>query len=127
LVTTLEREGSALRQIVGPDDRVRVVVPVVKQGFLDWLANDERAFSHAEEVAAETAEELPAEDADSAAGEADVALAIRDALATFPADEVVVVVGADERDLLTERLDPDHGAPRSIDGIPLRLVVVRDA
>lgn len=126
LVSTLEHEGPALRQIVGRDDRVRVIVPVVKQGFLDWLANDERAFSHAEEVAAETADALPAEDVDAAAGEADVALAIRDALATFPADEVVVAVGAGDRDLLTERLDPDDGAPRDIDGTPLRLVVVRD-
>ena len=125
LVSTLEHEGPALRRIVAPDDRVKVVVPVVKQGFLDWLANDERAFSHAEEVAAETAEELPAEDVDSAAGEADVALAIRDALATFPADEVVVAVGPRDRELLTDRLDPEDGAPRSIDGIPLRLVVVR--
>jgi hypothetical protein len=126
LVSTLEQEGPALRQVVGSDDRVRVVVPVVKQGFLDWLANDERAFSHAEEVAAETADALPAEDVDAKAGEADVALAIRDALATFPADEVVVAVGAGDRELLTEHLDPDEGAPRSIDGIPLRLVVVRD-
>ena len=52
LGSTREHEGPALRQIVGRDDRVRVIVPVVKQGFLDWLANDERAFSHAEEVAA---------------------------------------------------------------------------
>ena len=113
-----------MRQIVGRDDRVSR--PGREAGFLDWLANDERAFSHAEEVAAETADALPAEDVDAAAGEADVALAIRDALATFPADEVVVAVGADDRDLLTERLDPDDGAPRDIDGTPLRLVVVRD-
>jgi hypothetical protein len=126
LVSTLEHESAALRQIVGRDDRVRVVVPVVKQGFLDWLANDERAFSHAEEVAAQTAEGLPAEHVDSAAGEADVALATRDALATFAADEVVIALGAQDRDLLTDRLDPDDGAPRNIDGIPLRLVVVRD-
>ena len=126
LVSTLEHEAPALRRIVGPDDRVKVVVPVVRQGFLDWLANDERAFSHAEEVAAETAEELPADNVDSAAGEADVALAIRDALATFPADEVVVAVGPRDRDLLTDRLDPEDGAPRSIDGVPLRLLVVRD-
>jgi hypothetical protein len=125
LVSTLEHEVPALRQIVGGDDRVRVVVPVVKQGFLDWLANDERAFSHAEDVAAQTAEELPTEAADSAAGEADVALAIRDALATFAADEVVVAVGPDDRELLTERLDPEDGVPPNIDGIPLRLVVVR--
>ena len=99
-------------------------MPVVKQGLLDWLANDERAFAHAAEVAEETAEELPADDVDAAAGEANVALAIRDALASFPADEVVVAIRPGDRDALAERLDPGSGAARSIDGVPLRFVVI---
>ena len=53
------------------------------------------------------------------------ALAIRDALATFPADEVVLAVRSQDRDALTEVLDPNEGAARSIDGVPLRFVVVR--
>ncbi len=93
VVTTAEREDDALRGAVGPDDHVKVVVPALKQGLLDWLANDERAFSHAARVADDRAAELPADDVDTAAGEANIALAIRDALATFPADEVVVAVG----------------------------------
>lgn len=127
VVSTLERDEPALRRAVGPDDRVMVVVPVVRQGFLDWLANDERAFSRAEEVAVETADTLAAEDVDAAAGEADVALAIRDALATFPADEIVVAVEPGDRDALTEQLDPEQAAARSVDGVPVRLVVVRPA
>jgi hypothetical protein len=110
--------------MVGDADRVKVVVPVVKQGLLDWLANDERAFTHAAEVAEVTAEELAADDVDSAAGDASIALAIRDALATFPADEVVVAVLPGEREELAERLDPAEGAARSIDDVPLRFVVV---
>ncbi len=124
VVSTVEHEEPTLRAVVGEADRVKVVVPVVKQGLLDWLANDERAFAHAAEVAEETAEELPAADVDSAAGEANVALAIRDALASFPADEVVVAVGRGEREKLAERLDPASGAARSIDDVPLRFVVV---
>ncbi|HEY6075964.1 MAG TPA: hypothetical protein VIV36_03930 [Gaiella sp.] len=124
VVSTVEHEEPTLRGAVGNADRVKVVVPVVKQGLLDWLANDERAFAHAAEVAEETAEKLPADDVDAAAGEANVALAIRDALASFPADEVVVAIRPGDRDTLTERLDPGDGAVRSIDGVPLRFVVI---
>jgi hypothetical protein len=124
VVSTVEHGERILRGAVGDADRVKVVVPVVKQGLLDWLANDERAFAHAAEVAEETAEELPADDVDAAAGEANVALAIRDALASFPADEVVVAIRPADRDTLEERLDPGGGAARSIDGVPLRFVVI---
>jgi hypothetical protein len=124
VVSTVEHEESSLRDAVGSADRVKVVVPVVKQGLLDWLSNDERAFAHAEEVAGETADELPAGHVEAAAGEANVALAIRDALATFPADEVVVAVRPRSRETLVEKLDPANGEARSIDGVPLRFVVV---
>jgi hypothetical protein len=53
------------------------VVPVVRQGALDWLTNDEKAVGHAERVAASTAEELSGETVGATAGEADVGLAIR--------------------------------------------------
>src|SRR6478735_5967988 len=78
------------------------VVPVVGQGVLDWLANDERAFSHAVEVADRLAGDLPGETVDAGAGEADVALAIRDALATFPADEIVVAVSRADEEIADE-------------------------
>ncbi len=126
VVSTVEHEEPILRTAVGNADRIKVVVPVVKQGLLDWLANDERAFAHAAEVAEETAEELPADDVEAAAGEANVALAIRDALASFPADEVVVAIRPGDRDALAERLDPGNGTARSIDSVPLRFVVIPD-
>ena len=59
---------------------------------LDWLANDEKAFGHAERIAERTADQLPGQTVETFAGEANVGLAIRDALATFPADEIVVAV-----------------------------------
>jgi hypothetical protein len=124
IVSTVEHDEATLRAAVGPADHVKVVVPVVKQGFLDWLANDERAFAHAEQVADETADRLPADDVETAAGEANVGLAIRDALATFPADEVVVAVRPEDRDGLEAELGPEEGAARAIDGVPLRFVVV---
>ncbi len=52
---------------------------------------------------------------DAGAGEADVALAIRDALATFPADEIVVAVSRDDedvRDAITSGSETPAGARR---------------
>src|SRR6187397_2449107 len=98
VVSTVEDLGTSLRAQLHEDDVVKVVVPVVGQGVLDWLANDERAFSHAVEVADRLAEDLPGDTVEAGAGEADVALAIRDALATFPADEIVVAVSREDID-----------------------------
>jgi hypothetical protein len=42
---------------------------VVRQGVLDWLANDERAYGHAEKVAERTADSLAGETAEAVAGE----------------------------------------------------------
>ena len=83
------------------DDVVKVVVPVVGQGVLDWLANDEKAFSHSRRSPPTGwPDDLPGEPRSMrGAGEADVALAIRDALATFPADVIVVAVSREDVDL----------------------------
>jgi hypothetical protein len=111
---------------VGEADRVKVVVPVVRQGILDWLANDERAFSHAADVAERTAEELPGDTVEAVAGEADVQLAIRDALATFPADEIVVAVRPEGEEGFVESKATGDLSERSIDGVPVRVVVISD-
>ena len=39
VVSTVEHEEPTLRGAVGNADRVKVVVPVVKQGLLDWLTD----------------------------------------------------------------------------------------
>ena len=52
VVSTVDHAESVLRKRLGDDvGSLKVVVPVVQQGFLDWLANDERAFSQAEDEA----------------------------------------------------------------------------
>jgi hypothetical protein len=125
VVSTVEELGSSLRAHLRDDDTVKVVVPVVGQGVLDWLANDERAFSHAVEVADRLAEELPGETVAAGAGEADVALAIRDALATFPADEIVVAVSRDDDDVRDAiRSESETGGAREFEGLPLRFMAV---
>jgi hypothetical protein len=127
VVSTVEHADDALRTDFAKDDTIKVVVPVVGQGILDWLASDQKAFGHAEEVAERTAEELPGETVEAVAGEANVGLAIRDALATFPADEIVIAVRPDEEEALVESIATE-GAPRhSVEGVPVRVVVVRDS
>jgi hypothetical protein len=125
VVSTVEHADDVLRAHVGEADTIKVVVPVVRQGVLDWLANDQKAFGDAERVAERTAEQLPGETVDAVAGEANVGLAIRDALATFPADEIVVAVRPEEADGLGEALAADSAPQHSLEGVPVRYVVIR--
>lgn len=126
IVSTVEHGDDALQTQVGEADEVKVVVPVVRQGVLDWLANDEKAFGHAERVAERTAAELPGETVETVAGEPNVALAIRDALATFPADEIVVAVRPSDQEGLVESIATDSAPRRAVDGVPVRFVVIPD-
>ena len=126
VVSAVPEPAVALAPHLHDGDVVKVVVPVVGQGMLDWLANDERAFSHAVEVAEETARELPGRSVMPAAGEGDIVLAIHDALATFPADEIVVALEeGDERVNEAVAADPSS-AGRTIQGVPVRIVRLTD-
>jgi hypothetical protein len=124
IVSTVEHPEDALRPHLREADTVRVVVPIVRQGILDWLANDETAYGEAKEIAIRTADELPGETVDAGAGEPDIELAILDALATFPADEIVVAVHPDEDQGAVESMATDSAPTRTFEGIPVRYVVV---
>lgn len=126
LVSTVEDAADVLRPHFEEADTIKVVVPVTGQGILDWLAMDEKAFTHAEEVAQQTAEELPAESVEAAAGEANVGLAVRDALATFPADEIVVAVRPEAKEGLVESIATEDAPKHSVNGVPVRFLVVPD-
>jgi hypothetical protein len=126
VVSTVEDADDVLRGHFGEGDTIKVVVPVTGQGILDWLASDEKAFGHAEQVAERMADRLPGEAVDAVAGEANVGLAIRDALATFPADEIVVAVRPDEEQGLVELIATEGAPQHSVDGVPVRHVVVPD-
>jgi hypothetical protein len=119
VVTTVEHAEEELREQIGDDvDEIRVVVPVVKQSIFDWLANDEKARSQADEAAERTAAALPGESVDPGAGEADPGLAIQDALATFAADEIVVVTRPEDEATWLER-DPGIEGGTFL-GVPVR-------
>ena len=126
VVSTVEHSDDVLREHIGDADTLKVVVPVARQGVLDWLANDEKAFSHAQEVARQAADQLPGETVEAVAGEADVGLAVRDALATFPADEIVVAVRPTDEEGTIESIATDTAPTHSVDGVPVRFVVIPD-
>jgi len=126
VVTTVENAEDVLRPHFDDADTIKVVVPVTGQGVLDWLASDEKAFTQAKEVAERTAERLPAETVEAVAGEADVGLAVRDALATFPADEIVVAVRPDAKEGFVESIATDSAPQHSVEGVPVRYLVVPD-
>jgi hypothetical protein len=126
IISTVEHAEDVLRSHLADTDKLKVVVPVVRQGVLDWLANDEKAFSRAERIAEDTAAQLPGETVEAVAGEADVDLAIRDALATFAADEIVVAVRPEDEQGLIESLATANAPKKSFDGIPVRHLVIRE-
>ena len=126
VISTVEHANELIGEHVEDTDTIKVVVPVVRQGVLDWLANDEKAVDRAERVAARTGDELPGETEETGAGEANIGLAVRDALATFPADEILVVVRPSEQRGLIESAAADSAPQRSVAGVPVRVLVISE-
>jgi hypothetical protein len=126
LVVSMIEDADVLRSHIGAADTIKVVVPVVRQGVLDWIANDQKGFDDAEAIAQRTADELPGETTEAVAGEPNVELAIRDALATFPAEEIVVAVRPDQQEDLIEAAATETAPRRAFEGVPVRYVVVPD-
>jgi hypothetical protein len=98
VVTTVSRSAAVLREAIGGEiDELRVVVPVVHQSRLQWLANaDDEPREEAEETAAQVGRSLPSKETESTAGDSDPLVAVEDALREFEADEVVVVTRPNE-------------------------------
>ena len=93
-VTAEPITGEALKSAVGTDDaEVLVVAPALNTKTRFWLSDPDPAIERAEDVAAETEERMEEDGVDAVGetGESDPLLAIQDALATFEADEIVLV------------------------------------
>src|SRR5512132_885945 len=76
---------------------VHVVAPAVTAGRFEWLTGaDDDARAEAEKVADRTAHAVDA-DVETEVGEPDPLLAVQDALALFPADEILVAGTPDEK------------------------------
>jgi hypothetical protein len=109
LVVTPEPVDANLLRITLGDDvegaEVLVVSPATNQSPLAFWVSDPDAAIHEAEVAQdETVERLEEEGIDAAGdtGESEPALAIQDALATFPADRIVIFSHAGEKDYREE-------------------------
>jgi hypothetical protein len=75
------------------DDEIRVVTPALNDSRLAfWVSDPDDAIAEAESASDETVGRLREEglDAEGETGESDPVLALEDALATFPADRVVI-------------------------------------
>jgi hypothetical protein len=86
---------------------VLVVAPALNSRTRFWISDPDPAIERAEEVQEETVERMDEEGIDAAGdtGESDPLLAIEDALATFPADEIVLFTHTSgERNWLEEGL-----------------------
>jgi hypothetical protein len=87
--------GDALRSALGAsadDAEVKVVAPALDSKTHFWTSDNDEAIARAGEVQEETVERMDEEGIDAVGdtGEADPLLALNDALATFPADEIVI-------------------------------------
>lgn len=116
VVTSEPVNADALREAIGADAardaEVLVVAPALSESTLRfWMSDADDAIARADDVQQETVERLDEEGVDAAGdtGESDPLLAVQDALATFPADRIVLFRhGEGERDRREERLDADE-------------------
>ena len=110
-----------------PEAEVLVVAPALNSWLRRWTSDEDDARRRAEERVAAFADDLERRGihADRRIGDADPVQAIADALATFPADEIVIA-GAPERstgltDELASRASRRFALPTSRAGEPLPL------
>jgi nucleotide-binding universal stress UspA family protein len=92
--------SSIERRHEGDDVHLRVVAPAANIRPLQWLMGDEdEARAEAEQLADRTAgavaAETPVEAVETEVGDRDPLVAVEDALAEFPADEIVLAGHAD--------------------------------
>jgi hypothetical protein len=129
IVTAVPLSDPGLEELVG-DAEVRVVAPASKLSPLEWLTNDEDAAREAAgEVADRTSGMLGGKgsdgDVEAEVGDPDPLLAAEDALRTFAADEIVVVVPPKDKASWLERGSVEDGFGRY--GLPVRYVVADEA
>jgi len=96
VVTPEPVDAKLLRETLGEDVRgaeVLVISPATNQSKVAfWVSDSDEAIAEAETAQQETVERLEEEGVDAAGdtGESEPGVAIQDALATFPADRIVV-------------------------------------
>jgi hypothetical protein len=108
VVTPEPIDANLLRTTLGDEvegAEVLVVSPATNRSPLAfWVSDPDEAIHEAEVAQDETVERLEEEGIDAAGdtGESEPALAIQDALATFPADRIVIFSHTGEKDYREE-------------------------
>ena len=118
---------TAVGEDVANDAEVLVVAPALNTKTRFFLGDSDRAIERAEQVQEETVERLSEGGVDAAPtetpGDADPLLALQDALATYPADEIVLFTHASgDRNWQEEGLVDE--AKERFGSTPVRHVVV---
>lgn len=104
---------------------VRVVAPALNQSSLAfWVSDPDEAIAEADEAQRETVRALRGEGvrASGDTGESEPLLALQDALATFPADRVLVFVRPDDEQSYRE--DEVVGEAEKRFGVPVTLATL---
>lgn len=89
-----------------PGTEVLVVAPALNPGLRRWFSDEDRARREANERAASAVEHLRRHGvhAEGRVGDPDPLLTIADALATFPADTIVIAAGPERSSTLVDAL-----------------------
>ncbi len=119
-------DASAVRDVVGDEfdgARVLVVSPALNESPVAfWMSDSDEAIEDAHDAGAETVSDLWDEGvkAQGTVGESEPLLALQDALATFPADRIVIFVRDDADDQRYREDDVVGEAQRRFD-VPVTL------
>lgn len=117
-------DAAMLRSVAGDgadDAEVLIIAPAgTRSGLRFWMSDVDGAIASAQETADESAERLEEEGIDAVGdtGEAEPAVALRDALATFAADRIVVFTHPDG--------DEDYREADGLDalGVPVEFATI---
>jgi hypothetical protein len=120
--------GDALKSALGDggdDPEVMVVAPALDSKARFWTSDSDEAIARAQQVQEETVERMAEDDVDAVGdtGESDPLLALQDALATFPAEEIVIVTHPDDERNWAEEDLLEQAEERF--SVPVRRVEVR--
>jgi hypothetical protein len=116
------RDGSARNQT-----EVMVVAPALQKSALRfWLSDADQAIARADEVSRATVESLDEEGvpASGDTGESDPLDAIQDALASFPADRILLFTHSGSEQRYKEDVDPSEVEERF--GLPVERAAVTE-
>lgn len=119
--------GALPRELDPADTEVMVVAPALQESPLKfWMSDADEAIARSEEIRRQTLTNLA--DAGVSAtgrrGESDPEDAIRDALQTFPAEQILVFTHNGEEQRYREDVDPAELEERF--GVPVRRAGVSD-